>query len=403
MSAYSTTEVAYILVELGYSNVKIAGNKVTASCTCSPNKNDHSFGVLVDGGFPGHYCHRCRDKGPLAKLVWLAWANGRKVTKSLLVVMSHEMDMLMGEKPRPELKSLEYAPLADKPRVAHAEPHQKYTTGVQVDLMGRVQIAPPPKPISESDLQRFESGPNAYMTSRGYAPDVQEAFGIRTNTWTRRVVFPIRTWDGELVGWSQRRTHEGDDCWKCGSDIINRKLLLEKGERDLVNRCDKCGTMYAKYMHAAGFKRNKQFYGEWLYKPGVVPVIVEGMTATMNPYRRGLCPPLALPLAIMGGKPGAEQIDRLLQKFPDGPIFVLRDHDDPSLYPMLPDGVGPGDEMAASVRQMISFRDPSRDVVDIVPPPYLDPGDLTDAHVAAVTDVIYGRVIGGSISSIFRL
>ena len=136
------------------------------------------------------------------------------------------------------------------------------------------------------------------------------------------------------------------------------------------------------------FEKSELLYGEWLYKPGCFPVIVEGMTDAMNLYQKGMKPPFAVPLGVMGGSAAESQIQRILDVFPKGPIVIMRDHDDPEKYPELPPGVAQGDIMASSLESGIKMLDDSRRVIQVYPPIGSDPGDLSTSQVAEVCEFL---------------
>lgn len=377
----------HILHELGFADVRAStGGIVKARCECS-NKGDRTFVVIV-GDPPGYHCHRCKRSGSLPDMVWEAWFAGKKVLRSMLITSAHYQAWMFEEEVIPPTR-LEYIPLADKPGIKQSERSRqdvpvKSIYGSQLSLEGKVVIEEV-KPIDESDLSKFKDGPAAYLLERGLSKKTQEAYNVRMNPWGHRVVFPIRDWSGTLVGMSQRRVYEGPKCPKCSADI--------GAGSEMKYKCD-CGTINAKYMHSKGFRKSTVLYGEWLYEIGCVPVVVEGMTDVQNLYEMGLRPPVALPLAVMGGSAAESQVRRLLEKFPTGPVFVIRDHDDPTKYKDLPAGKAPGDLMAEGFEAAVRMIAPDRQVVHVIPTLGKDPGDLTRTEVSLVIDAIVERRSG---------
>jgi len=383
VSGYTLTEAAFILAELNYGFIKLYNDKVSASCTCNPSKDDRSFIVKVTGKFPGYWCHRCKMKGTLADLVGQSWARGYNPTQAMTVVCAHEQARLLDEDYSPATKKATvYDPAPYSPKILPGDNEpMKHLHSVQLNLSGRVSQVAAAKPLTERDYNRFRGGPSKLLLQRGISRYTQARYGIRLNMWSRRIVMPIRDWEGKLQGWSQRRTHEGPDCFKCEASILNKR-----GD-DLVHKCPACGMFYPKYMHSKGFKRNQNLYGEWLYEPGCVPVMVEGMTDAHNLFEKNLRPPFALPLGVMGGSAADTQVERLLLQFPDGPIFTIRDHDDPEEYPDLHSiapGKAPGDLMVEGLEAHVFMLDPSRPVFHIIPPMKCDPGTLDFDQVDVV-------------------
>jgi hypothetical protein len=378
---YSDSEIFHILHELGFADLRSSGGIIKARCGCS-NKDDRTF-VVINGDPPGYHCHRCKRSGAIPSLVWEEWFKGRSnILKSMLIVSAHHQAWMFEEGTVSPTR-LEYIPLADKPGIKKLERQTDGDTrrpiyGSQLSLEGKAVIEHA-KPIDESDLDKFKLQASSYLSARGLSEGTQWAYNVRVNPWGHRVVFPIRDWTGTLVGASQRRTYEGPNCPKCGADVGSG--------HDMKYKCA-CGTINAKYLHSKGFKKSAVLYGEHLYTPGCVPVIVEGMTDVLNLYENGLRPPVALPLAVMGGSAVESQVRRLLDRFPTGPVFVIRDHDDPSKYKDLPPGKGPGDLMAEGLEAAIRMLAPGRSVVHVIPPLGSDPGDLTPAAAKIVIDAI---------------
>ena len=237
--------------DLGYGNVVHYPNKVTASCECNPGKDNHSFVVLFSGKYPGYHCHRCRRRGMLADLIWSAYANGRHLVDSFMIMTGHQQADFGQPTKRKKLSEMEFDPCYFPGKNQAKERKERKTSfyhSVQLDLSGKVSMAAPPKIISERDYRRFKEGPSDYLLFRGFTAHTQNAYGVRLNDWSKRVVFPIREWDGTLKGFSQRLVWEKETCFKCGTSII-------KDNGKMVHRCQECGKIYAKYMHSKGFRK----------------------------------------------------------------------------------------------------------------------------------------------------
>jgi hypothetical protein len=308
--------------------------------------------------------------------------------------MAHEQEYLCKDKPKSTVKvtDLSYVPHADKPEVIkkqnqESESRPRILYGDQLEL-AKIPVKAPAFVIKESDIKRFKKGPHPYLTNRAISVETQSAYEVRDNAWANRVVFPIRAWDGELRGYSQRIAYDGPLCPKCDREIGCGK--------DMKYKCE-CGALHAKYMHSKGFKRNSVLYGEWLYENGCVPVICEGMTDVQNLYEKGLRPPFALPLGVMGGSAARSQVQRILEKFPGKTIYIVRDHDDPEKYAELPEGKAPGDIMAETLGATIKMMSPDTEVVHLIPKMGQDPGDLTEDQVfwvkLAIEDGLTGELL----------
>ena len=379
---YSDAEVATMMREIGCSDIQITGEVIKSNCPMCQKKKSRCFVVL--GEHAKYYCHRCKETGFLADKVWEEWGAGRRPRTSLQIVMAHTQARLCDEEEDEDVKltSLSYVPLADKPMVERpprkkSEPIRS-VYGQQLKLDGapkRVEA----KPISESDYTRHKEAGSRYLLERGISLETQKRYGVRINTWGRRVVFPIRDWSERLVGMSQRRTYEGPNCPKCGREIGCGK--------DMKYRCE-CGALNAKYLHSKGFRKSTVLYGEWLKHEDCTPVLVEGMTDVLNLYEKGLKPPVALPLGVMGGSASREQLQRVIDAFPGKPVFIIRDSDDPEQYPELPDGVAPGDVTAEGIESTLKTLKPDIEVVHVIPGLGKDPGALSEDEVFQVVEAI---------------
>ena len=390
--SYSDSEAVTIMHELGCGNVQYSGSVLKSNCPLCPptTKKSKCFVVMLTSAGPtSYFCHRCKSKGRLHHLVWGAWFAGRRPRKAMTIVMAYEQEYLCGEKPKAKVSDLSYVPLADKPALA-----KEWKDLPRAPLYGnQLELSPAPEKhpevvVKETDIAKFQKGDHPYLTSRCFSSDTQSAYEVRKNTWGKRVVFPIRDWEGALRGYSQRRAYNGPNCPKCDREIGCGK--------DMKYKCE-CGALHAKYLHSKGFRRNSVLYGEWLYEDGCVPVVVEGMTDAHNLYQKGLRPPFALPLGVMGGSAAESQIRRILEKFPGKTIYVARDHDDPDKYPELPDGKAPGDIMAETLEATVKMLSPDTEVVHFIPNRGQDPGDLSETQVfwmkLAIEDGMKGELL----------
>lgn len=374
------TEAAFVILELGYTNVLMGDGIVRADCQ-SCMKGGRTFRVMLNGKHPGFYCHRCHDSGPLLGLVWRRIvSDGRPYTKALYVVNEA---IANAEEAETKVSRLDYQPFGDRPTVKRsAKPVDHIpVTGVQLDLGGRAVSSEKAPPFTEDQIQRYPKKYPLYMLDRGFTRETMDKFDVRINAQDRRVVFPIRDWDGAPKAVSQRLVWNEDHCMRCNSSILN-----DDGSR--MYRCKNCGKMYSKYLHSKGFRRNDVLYGEWLIQDeshdGIeFVVIVEGMTDVMRVWQLGMRPENGfLPLAVMGAYPGESQIRRILSRAPWASIVVMKDWDDPSKYPDLPPGMAPGDVMVEKVREYATMIRRESRVMEITPREMgMDPGDYSEADV----------------------
>jgi hypothetical protein len=398
------SEAAFVLAELGYANINIGNGVVKAQCPCS-SRGDTTFRIICGSGHPGYFCHRCKSSGSVLGLVWSRiLSEKRPYTKALYVVNE---SIINQSEARLVPGRMDYKPFGDRAVEKKGAPKPTYrpVVGVQLDLQGRVAKRLPPKPFREKDFQRFKRGNQQYMRGRGFTDEVIDAYEVRENPGDRRVVFPIRDWDGTIKGVSQRLVWDQDWCFRCKTSLLTGKVGPD-GTPQLHYKCPKCRKLYAKYLHSKGLRRNEVLYGEWLCTDEVrAVVLVEGMTDVLNLWQHGMRPANGiLVLGVMGSHPGEWQIARVLAHLPSVPVVVVRDRDDPDEHPELPEGVAPGDLMVEKVRKYVHAREPERVVFEIVPDTLkVDPGDFLENHVQVAIGVIEEVVKGGLTSGSFSL
>lgn len=377
--SWSETDVAYVLAELGYAQIQIGTGWVKTACPCSNKGKSLFFKCSDQYRGPGYVCHRCHATGTLASLIFQRWGQGYNVTRLIQIMTAYESSMVSSV----DVSSMEYGVGSKKVRKEHqfAPSLPKVTHGVQIDLTGKVEEFKP-STVSVERYMQFPPGPAKSLLKKGFTRETQERFGIRGDPNMRRAVIPVWDADGVLRGWSRRLGWSGTHCFDCGTSIMKNGSM--------VHRCPGCDMLYSKYVHSRGFRRNEILFGENL-GPGI-PVLVEGMTDVMRLWQGGLREPLAAPRAVLGATLAVSQAQILVKQHPKGPICIMRDRDDPSKYSDL-HGVGPGDVAAAQFRSVLAVVAPDRQVVDFIPPRWLDPGDLTMEHVGWARERI--RVLSG--------
>ncbi|CAB4203587.1 hypothetical protein UFOVP1382_198 [uncultured Caudovirales phage] len=376
-------EVEAILHEIGVHGLIPKSGKVVGSCPFAPQTHakgtdrSPSFAVIHThhGGW-AYSCRACAEHGGLKNLI-VRLSKGRAKIRALQIYYD-ALDL--DREAEGHRSRLDYKPFADA-AVTRADvpvtregyaPGVNATRGQQLAIIGDDQDTTS-RPCDE-DLSRFAPGPVDYLTvKRGFDAETQAAFGILDDRSQYRAVFPIKDWDGALLGVTKRLYWEHDFCFSCREDIGD-------GEGGLEHRCSGCGRLFVKYLHTKGMNRNEILYGEWLYEEGAVPVLVEGTTDAMRLWQYGVRPAGGFWAgAILGAYPGEMQVVRLVRRTGARRVFVVRDNDAPTLDH--PDGAGA--ELAPRLREL----DPGMEVCEIVTSAK-DPGSMSEAQVAALLQVM---------------
>ena len=383
-------EVDAILDLIGVHGRMPKSGKITAPCPFAhlthakgEDKNP-SFAVIHTrhGGW-AYSCRACAEHGGLLNLIW-RMSKGKDRVKAIgLYYEAVDLE----HKAETHRTRLDYVPFADAPAVRKDAPKadREYASAVnreraeQLALVGDSQAGP--QEIDEAILASMRPGPVDYMVERGFDADVQEAFDVRDDFRQHRAAFPIRDWNGRLLGVTRRLYWKHDWCFSCDASISD-------GAGGIEHRCRSCGKLYVKYLHTKGMNRNEFLYGEWKFQPSSVVLLAEGVTDVMRLWALGLRPPLAAPMAILGAYPGETQIRRLVAKIGSAPVIIVRDNDPPTAQH--PNGAGA--EMYPEVVRLA----PGSRVYEAITPAK-DPGSLTDEQGAALVQWVRG-VASGSVN-----
>ncbi len=370
-------EVEAILRECGIGRMEVKAGKLIASCPfawqshAKGTDSTPSFAVLHTRFDTWAYsCRACSERGSLKNLIWRLTKGKRKVRALAIYYEALDLD----EAAEGHRSRLDYRPFAAAPSIRHDVPVVRHEYAAGIDPVRGKQLAlvgdarPEYKPPCNEDLKRFRPGPVQYMTDRGFDAETQAAFEIMDDRLRYRAVFPIRSWDGDLLGITRRSYWTELTCYSCHASIDN-------GRGAQRHKCPNpdCGRFYVKYVHTKGLDRNQILYGEWLHQPGAVPVLCEGTTDAMRLWQYGVRPPEFVPLAILGAYPDEAQAARLVQRTGAKRAFVVRDNDEPT--PKFPEGAGA--ELAPRLRQVA----PSSLAVCELVTTAKDPGSLNQLQV----------------------
>lgn len=183
------------------------------------------------------------------------------------------------------------------------------------------------KPPEEWKIQRFihEPPPMEFVLKRGITKEAYKVWELGHDVYRRRLVFPCRNADEELVGFTTRLYWEGKHCFKCGRSIIDDERTAKRREKKpdcepvLIYKCE-CRMTYSKYWHWPGKWRRHSVYGVNLYEGGPI-VVVEGSTDAIRLWTLGV----RSPMAIFGSFPNPEQV-RLIGDL-GGHVYLLGDGD----------------------------------------------------------------------------
>lgn len=196
--------------------------------------------------------------------------------------------------------------------------------------------------IPERRLEEFLVGPQRYLSGRGVVPQTQDAWGIRYDERLQRVVFPVRRYDGKLVGMS-------------GRDVTNRH---------------KTDSRVTKYHNYGGLDKTRYLFGEHWLEPECEVILVEGQVDALKVWQ-ALRPH---PLELLAGAPSYTVVAplgegfsrthiRTLTAFRVKNVTLYTDNDSAGIY------------AAEKFNYALHGRIP---VYLTLPPEGADPGKLTD-------------------------
>lgn len=163
----------------------------------------------------------------------------------------------------------------------------------------------PLEPFPESMLSAYEDSKGTakrYMLQRGFTERMVVENEIGFDRHRKRVTFPIRNADGELIGVT-------------GRSVLSTKEIRKEEQRT--------GKKYPRYIIYEKRQRDQMLLGIHDIIPGEPVRIVEGPTDRMNLMRFGCVNVLCL----LGSKPTEYQL-RMIDAHTDGPLHLWLDNDE---------------------------------------------------------------------------
>lgn len=258
-------KIEKILEFIGCDKIRSDENNVHASCPMRHWRHDGgtdrspSFGVKINPSGPSSYnCYSCKTKGTDLKI--LVWEWMEMTGKSLPAEMQewlHEdyLDVI-----------------AKVNNIYDYEPDRR-----------REDVLP------EEWWSPYAGSVPRYLLDRGITLDTARAWGLGHDKRNRRLMFSIRTAQGELAG------------------FIGRKIR----ERDPG----------PKYWTVSGIKKGRYLYGENMHVSGKVVVAVEGTMDALHVWQSGIRDVVA----ILGSALTKDQARTLVQW--DLPVYWFLDND----------------------------------------------------------------------------
>ncbi len=372
-----------LLSLLGASNVKWGNGKLHCSCplarwTHRKGTDEHPSFCLYQSrhGRLRYNCLSCHEKGPVRRLFWRHLKlSGRWIPEINELV--YEFDDELKDAP---VKSLEYAP--GGPYVGRANivatnfiPITDELSGATPELLwadmqpsGHVPEQVPP---DADKLVRFsrEAIPD-YVTGRGFAADEYREFDCGYDPVARRWVFPCRTREGILVGYTGRILWDREYCFRCGMSLVNEEKTTPE-KKVLRDKCKQCRTSYVKYWHYPGEWKRSILFGAHRFCDGAI-VVVEGPTDVLWLHQLGV----KCPVAALGSEVHRNQV-KLACSMTDK-VYVMGDGDKA--------GIRMNSRFCAFAESLGHY------VQSIALPENVDPGNLSadDVHTIVPAD-LFGR------------
>lgn len=315
----TNNEAMRFLQLLGAEQVKLKGNKISASCPVAGHR--HSGGRDSTPSFvmwpraEMAKCYACSWQGHARKLVW----DLMKMTKSVnLKAMMLAYPMRDEDEDTP-LDSLDYRlggvvpsaqPIARIPTYGKDDQKHWVNRGQEGLFGGRTQQPQKYEPPSEETIKAFVDAGIPEAALKRFPDWVCREWEFGDDKAKRRWVFPIRGFDGKLVGMTERLYWPEDYCWADGADIVKMVDIDGTMTKKRLHNCPKCDRLYSKYAHHPGMPLREVLYGAHKYVPGTPVVLVEGSTDVIRLWQYGVRSPVAVlsssltweQLALLRGK-----------------------------------------------------------------------------------------------------
>lgn len=310
-------QIEQLLRVLGCEKIKYGSRWVNASCPFASSRHSKgsdrrpSFGVLVSEGVSHYRCLACGVVGDLHGLIWTLSRHrgtGRWYWDACRL-LHHETPSASDLERMSELAD---TPIDARERLERSNywgpPAPRQTSrALNLDTLEYPVLA-------ESDLQKFRDLP---PVARDYLTGPKRKLQLHTidiwelgwQPYSRRIVIPVRDWDGRLVGLTGRAVDPDND---------------------------------PKFLHSTGFKRDYFLFGEHMVERGESGYLVEGHFDVI--YLRQMGYPNAV--AVMGSHLSVVQVEKLIKMFPDVTI--------------IPDGDQAGGDAAAKWEYALRGRVPVR-------------------------------------------
>jgi len=182
--------------------------------------------------------------------------------------------------------------------------------------------------LPEGRMERFAGSVPKYALSRGISIESCKAWGLGHDQQYKRLVFPVRRYDGKLIGLSGR---------------------------------DYTGEARSKYHNYAGLDKSRFLFGEHFLKKDQPIIIVEGQIDAIITWQT-----LQLPTVAILGEGFSQIHAKTIGAFTPPVIYLFPDNDPP------------GRLGAEKVEYILHGRAPMK---LMVPPLDMDPGDMSTDQI----------------------
>lgn len=301
--------VALALEAMGLDNIEVRHGKVIASCPnaaeghASGSDSHPSYAVMVDveKGLAYGVCMGCSFSEPLERtLLRHQFATGENMGPWLWPLVWHPKEKDGSEDDFD-------APVKPKFKQKKAEPIFSLEE-IKYDI------------LPEEDYQVFAGSVPKYALAKGWTIETCAAWELGHDKKYGRWMFPVRTYKGQLVGWSGYLYRVYEDCPRDGFP------LLVNGKR---KECPLCGwEIPPKWLHSKGEENKKEkwrnlvLYGEHKVDFSVrVALLMEGPKDVTKVWQAGA----GNTLASLGTKVGPKQLEKLRKWFDE--VWIWSDPD----------------------------------------------------------------------------